>query len=284
MQQLLLTACMLLATLAAGPARGQYLDHRPYSPEYDADIDLYLNSYENSEPRTLHGNLVVRDILTRGSHLDPPRQGAVLEYANLLALAELPAKEAIDTILMNEQYVLYVMSGEGMIVAGRRKDDLHTNSAVFIPEGRRFSMAATGDEPLVMLLLSDPTYDGFEPATDIVVKDENTIPISNTRGHWCHIVRGLFNQGNTKLATVGNVLTVDIAPMTIPHPHSHEGAFEELWTVIHGESIAFLDKHIRHQTPGMGYMAVPDGNSPHSNINETDGMVKMFYVLSRKDQ
>jgi mannose-6-phosphate isomerase-like protein (cupin superfamily) len=284
MRQLLLTVCILLATLAAGPVSGQYLDGRPYSPEYDADIDLYLNSFENSDTRTLHGNLLVRDILTRGSHLDPPRQGAVLEYANLLARAELPSKQAFDTTLMNEQYVLYIMSGEGMIVSGRKKSDLRTNMAVFIPEGRRFSMAATGDEPLVMLLLSDPTYEGFEPATEIVVKDESTTPISNTRGHWCHIVRGLFSQGNTRLATVATILTVDIAPMTIPHPHSHEGAFEELWTVIHGESIAFLDKHIRHQTSGMGYMAVPDGDSPHSNINESDGMVKMLYVLSRKDQ
>ncbi len=278
-----LTITIMALVLLAIPAAAQTLDGRPYSPEYDVNVDMYLNSYENAAPRVLHGGLEVYDILTRGSHLKPEKKGAVLEYANWVARASLPGGKTAGGTLAGEQYVLYVMSGEGTIAGARNKADLYTNMTVLVPEGVRFTMTAVGSEPLAMFVLSEPTYEGFTPAKDIVIKDENLIPISNTKGHWCHIMRSIFGKRDG-LATAFNVLTVDIAPMTIPHPHSHGGAFEELWTVIDGESIAFLDKHLRVQTPGMGYLAPPDGDSPHSNINVSDRMVKMLYVLSRKDQ
>ena len=141
-------------------------------------------------------------------------------------------------------------------------------------------MSSTGDEPLTMFIISEPTPEGFKPVGNMVVKDENTIPISSTSGHWCHITRSLFGSGDG-LATIG-VITVAVDPMTFPHPHSHEGAFEEVWAAIKGTSLAFLGKQIRKQPPGTAYMIPPDGNTPHSNVNTSDRQIKFLYFSSRK--
>lgn len=271
------------ALLAAAPAAAQNLDGRPYSPEYDVDVDMYFNGYVNAAPRMLHGTLEVRDILTRGRHKDPEKKGAVLEWANWVGRASLQGGSTAGGTLSGEQYVLFVMSGEGTIAGTRAKAALYPNMAVLVPEGVRFTMTAVGSEPLVVLVYCEPTFEGFKPLKDLAAVDENLQPISGTTGHWCHIVRGLFNQTNG-LATTDAVITVDIAPMTIPQPHSHAENLEELWTCIHGESFAFIDKHLRRQIPGMGYLVPPDGDSPHSNINVSNGMVKMLYALSRRDQ
>ena len=118
-----LIVSILAVLLITAPAGAQNLDGRPYNPDYDVDVDMYLHSYENSSPRMLQGALEVQDILTRGQHLKPAKRGAVLEYANWLARASLAGGKSIDATLKGEQYVMFIISGEGTLTAGEKKTD-----------------------------------------------------------------------------------------------------------------------------------------------------------------
>ena len=270
-----LLAVFILCCPAASFA--QTLDGSPYTPGKDADVSLYLNDYRDADVVITHGALEERAILTRGSHLNPPGKGEVLEFAKRFSHATLPVGKSTRSLKLDgEQEVYYVISGAGTMKSGEESIDLYGGICMLVPEGKRFSISNAGNEPLTMYLIVEPVPEGFKPVKDIVVKDENVMPIVNTKGHWCHITRGILNT-NDGLATIGTVLTVGIDPMTIPHPHSHEGAFEEVWTCISGRTLAFIGKQIFWQEPGMGYLITPDGNTPHSNINVSDKPAKMLY-------
>lgn len=257
----------------------QTLDGSPYIPGKDPDISLYLNDYRDADVVITHGALEEQAILTRGSHLNPPGKQQVLEYVKRFSHATLPPGTSTSAEKLNgEQEVFYIISGTGSLVSGNESRDLYSNICVLIPEQKTFSIINSGTESLTMYLIVEPVPEGFKPVKDIVVKDENTIPVGNTRGHWCHIVRGIFGK-NDGLATLGAVLTVGIDPMTMPHPHSHGKGIEEVWTCISGRTLAFIGKQIFWQEPGTGYMIPPNGTTPHSNINVSDTPAKMLYFI-----
>ena len=282
-------ALVAILMLAALPAAAQSLDGSPYRPGVDPDIDLYMNSWKNSEPRMVRGSLVVQDILTRGDNLNPPEKGAVLYYTKRFVHGALPPGAETTTVkLEREQEVYYILSGEGTIatkgfwIFGGKTADLYSGVAVLMPEGKEFVITSTGDEPLTMYIIAEPTPEGFTPRKDMLVKDENTLPLTSTTGHWTHVVKNLFG-ADDGLATMYSVLTVGHDPMTIGHPHSHNAGCEEVWTAISGTSIAFIGKQIRMQPPGAGYNIPPDGNTPHCNINTGDEFIKLLYFSVRKD-
>ena len=262
----------------------QTLDGSPYTPGKDPDIDLYMNSWKNSMPRNTHGTLVERDILTPGDPMNPQAKGAVLSYVKRFVYATLAAHNPTQpTTLKGEQEIFFILSGKGVMKARGKTTDLYAGIAVLMPANLEFTMENTGDEPLTMYIIREPIPDGFSPNKDILVKDENTLPIASTTGHWCHIVKNLFNS-DEGLATLQSVLTVAIDPMTIPHPHSHVEKTEEVWTAVTGTSIAFIGKQIRWQEPGTGYKVPPNGNTPHSNINTSDRQVKIFYFSRLREK
>ena len=137
-------------------------------------------------------------------------------------------------------------------------------------------MKNTGDEPMQMYLVSEPIPAGFRPNADLLVKYEPQIPIDSTNGHWAHIVRYLF-EPEDGLGSLERILTVALDPMTIGHPHSHAAGVEEVWTGLYGTSVAWIGKQIRMQPEGTAYMIPPDGQTPHSNINEGPEQIKLFY-------
>ena len=262
---------------------GQDLDGKPYTPGVDANIDMYMNTWKNSKPVITHGTIEERAILTKGDPLDPPVKGAVLKYINIFTHGTLPANTSTKpATLKGEQEIFYFLSGKGIIKAGRENADLYSGICVLVPAKRKFTITNTGDEPLTMYIIKEPTPQGFKPVKNIVVKDENTIPISSTSGHWTHIVKGVLTKSDG-LATLYTVLTVGHDTMTIGHPHSHTTDFEEVWTAIRGTSVAFLGKQIRWQPPGTAYQIPPDGKTPHANINPTDKPIKLLYFATRFD-
>jgi len=262
----------------------QTLDGASYTPGKDADIDLYMNSWKNSKPRITHGNLVERDILTLGDHMKPPQKGAVLEYVKRFAYATLSPGTSTEPVrLKNEQEIFYILSGKGVIKTDMGKADLKSGICVLMPANKEFTITNTSDQPLTMYLICEPIPDGFKPKRNMAVTDENISPIVSTTGHWCHIVKDLFGEKDG-LATITGLITVAVDPMTIPHPHSHSGEFEEVWTAINGTSLAWLGKQIRLQPPGTGYMIPTDGNTPHSNINTSDEQVKFLYFAVNKNR
>ncbi|MFC1551888.1 hypothetical protein ACFL6P_04905 [Candidatus Latescibacterota bacterium] len=255
----------------------QNMDGAPYDPINDADIDMYMGSWQESWPIHTHGSLVERDILTKGDPLAPTRKGAVLTYVNRFTYGILTGMASTaPTTLRGEQEVLFISSGNGTIEWNGKTADLYESVAVLVPEGIEFTITNTCEDPLTMYLINEPTHKGFTPKTDILIKVEDSLPIGSSDGHWSHIVKSIFNTSDG-LATVENILTVSFDPMTIGHPHTHGKGVEEVWTAVKGTSAAFLGKEVRWQPPGTGYMIPPDGKTHHSNINNSDERIKILY-------
>jgi mannose-6-phosphate isomerase-like protein (cupin superfamily) len=266
----------------------QFIRYAETRDTQDKRIDLFMGDWRESMPRHEHGSLVLRDVLTRGDNFSPPQRGAVLQSANFLAYGRLQPSDCTTLAkLEGEQEVYYVLDGNGDITAGGRTVPLHKDVAVFMPEGIEFSMKNTGKEDLTMYVVNEPVPSGFTPRKEMIVTDEHTVPvrtplvaspytIPGASGHWAHVVRDLFSRADG-LATIGDIITVTINPMSMGEPHPHQPGHEEIWAEISGTSLAFLGTELRVQNPGMAYMLRPDGQMLHSNINSGDTPVKFLW-------
>jgi mannose-6-phosphate isomerase-like protein (cupin superfamily) len=262
-----------------------------YSPDREPRnrrIDLFLSDWQGSMPRFEHGSLVLRDILTRGDNFAPPEKGAVLHYANFLALGRLAAGNwTTPARLEGHQEVYYILGGEGEITAGGDTAKLRKDIAILMPAGLEFVMRSIGDEALTMYVINEPTPAEFHPKTKMGVKDEagahqrtpagaDPYIVGGASGHWAHIVKELFSPADG-LATEQSVITVTVNPLTLGEPHPHRPGQEEIWAAIDGNSLAFLGTELRIQRPGMAYMLPPDATTIHSNINFGDKPIKFLY-------
>jgi mannose-6-phosphate isomerase-like protein (cupin superfamily) len=242
-------------------------------------IDLYFGDWHSATPRTVRGSLEERDIFTRGDAADPPQKGAVLRYVTSYTHDTLaPQASTKPTRLDGRQEIYFVESGQGTVTAGGQTADLYRNIAVLMPANLEFTLKSTGDQPLVMYVISEPTPPGFRPNTAFLVRDENKLPVTSTTGLWCHIVKTLFVTADG-LSTLQSVLTVTLDPLTIGKPHVVDHTdIEEVWTAIYGTSLAFVSNSLRKQTPGMAFYHVPDNLTPHTNVNQSqDSQVKFLY-------
>ena len=272
----------------AGPADIRY---EQFAEGGDRLIDRFIGYWQDSAPRYEHGSLVLRDILTKGNNLNPPQPGAVLEAANFLAYGRLqPHDSTTPEKLEGQQEVYYIQGGEGEITAGGKTAQLRKDIAVFMPEDLEFTMRDTGAQDLTMYVINEPTPPGFVHRADMLVKDETKEPprvpmfpsrytLPGASGHWAHVVYDLFSRSDG-LATIGDVITVDINPMRIGEPHPHHIGQEEIWCAIDGSSLAFLGAQLRIQPPGTAYMIRPDETMTHSNINVGDKPVKFLWFAS----
>jgi len=244
----------------------------------DRRIDMFMGDWRDSMPRHLYGSLVLRDILTRGDNFSPPQPGAILQAANFLALGRLPP---------GEQNIFYVVDGSGDIIAGGKTAALHKDIAIFVPANIEFVITNSGRDDLVMYVVSEPVPEGFVTAKAMLSSDERKVPVRSPQvaspytlagasGHWAHVVRDLFSRTDG-LATIGDVITVTINPLTMGEPHPHRPGQEEIWTAIDGNSLAFIGSELRVQRPGMAYMIRPDESMTHSNINAGDTPAKFLW-------
>jgi len=263
---LVLTLCALLSPLALAQATGDR-------------IDFYFADWHNSAPRTTHGSLSERDIFTRGDPQNPTQKGAVLRYLNSYLSATLAAHASTKaTRLDGQQEIYFVESGHGTATAAGQTVDLYRNIAVLMPANLEFTVKNTGDQPLTMYVINEPTPPGFRPNAAMLVKDENKLPITSSDGLWAHIVKTLFVTADG-LGTLQSVLTVTLDPLTLGKPHlvDHDD-IEEVWTALDGTSLAFVSNQLRRQTPGMSFYHIPDNKTPHTNINQNeDSAVKFLY-------
>src|SRR5271170_1886829 len=137
-----------------GPEFVRYAKER--EPQ-DRRIDLFINDWQGSLPRSEHGSLVLRDILIRGDNFAPPQKSAVLRAANFLAYGRLAAGAwTTPERLVGQQEVYYVLGGEGEITAGGDSAKLRKDIAVFMPAGLEFVMKCSGEEPLTMYVINEP--------------------------------------------------------------------------------------------------------------------------------
>ena len=258
--------CAVLSPLALAQATGDR-------------IDLYFADWHSSTPRTTLGSFQERDIFTPGDPQNPQKKGAVLRYLKSHTYATLaPHATTKATRLDGQQEIYFVESGRGSATAGGETVDLHKNIAVLMPANLEFTLKNTGDEPLAMYVVNEPTPPGFRPNSNMLVRDENKLPITSSNGLWAHIVKTLFVTQDG-LGTLQSVLTVTLDPLTIGKPHivDHDD-IEEVWTALDGTSLAFVSNQLRRQTPGMAFYHIPDNKTPHTNINQNeDSQVKFLY-------
>lgn len=262
--------CAMLAPLAAAQITGD-------------QITYYFGDWHNATPRTIRGSLVEQDILTRGDATHPTEKGAVLRDVNSYTYATLaPNASTTPTRLDGQQEIYYVESGRGTVTAGGQTAELSRNIAVLMPANLEFTLKNTGDQPLAMYVVNEPTPSGFQPNAQMLVRDENKVLVSTTTQEWSEIVKPLFAKEDG-LGTLQNVETVTLDPLTISRPDfvKNNTDIEAVWTELDGTSIAFISNDLFKQTPGMAFYNVPDNLTPHSVINGSQTeQIKLFYFGS----
>ena len=248
-------------------------------------IDLYFGDWHMSSPRMTHGALEQRDILTRGDALNPASKGAVLRFINSYTYATLAPHASTKTERLDgQQEIYFVQSGQGTAYAGGQSVELHRNIALLIPAALDFSLENTGDQPMTMYVINEPTPPGFRPNTGLLARDENAAPISSSSGMWSHVVKTLFVSSDG-LGTLEAVLTVTLDPLTLGKPHPAPGEdtdqIEEVWTALDRTSLALVGNQLRRQTPGMAYLHIPDNKTPHTQINASEDSQDRFLYFAR---
>jgi mannose-6-phosphate isomerase-like protein (cupin superfamily) len=264
-----LALCTLLSPLALAQATGER-------------IDYYFGDWHNSASRTSRGSLAERDIFTKGDPQNPTQKGAVLRYINSYTYCTLaPHASTQASRLDGQQEIYFVESGRGTVTAGGKTDELYRNLAILVPANLQFTLKNTGDQPLTMYVINEPTPAGFRPNSSILVRDENQLPITSSDGHWAHIVKTIFVTADG-LGTLQSVLTVALDPLTMGQPHlvDHDD-IEEVWTALDGTSLAFVSNQLRRQTPGMAFYHIPDNKTPHTNINQNEDTQVRFLYFGR---
>ena len=270
-----------LSVTAFAQGEGAYpysrLDPKPYDPGIDPDIDLFISSWIESVPRTIHGAIVERDILTpcAGNPMIPVRKGAVLKYLSGISYGTLYGHaSSAPSILKSEQEIFYIVSGQGVIEAGKTTAELRRGIFVLIPSALTFTIKNTGDDPMTMYIIREPVPDGFRPNSELLVVNEDDLPMGS-RAHWSHLAKSIFSTKDG-LGTLQSMYVVYFDPMTMGQPHSHVEGCEEIWITVEGPNIILLGKELRAQPPGTVFKIPPNGTTPHSSINTTNKPIKMI--------
>ena len=245
----------------------------------NAYIDMYFGDWHASAPAATNGALQERPIFTRGEALNPVHKGEVLRYIQSFSYGTLPPGAATPaTRLDGKQQVFYFLSGRGRVEAGGDTADVSANVAILMPANLSFSIRNTGQAPMSMYLVTEPTPAGFRPNAKMLVRDENALPITSSDGLWDHIVKTLFVTADG-LGVLESVLTVTLDPLTMGKPHTtNHNDIEEVWACLEGTSLALVGPFLRRQGPGVAYMHPPDNLAPHTNINYSEeDQVKFLY-------
>jgi hypothetical protein len=126
-----------------------------------------------------------------------------------------------------------------------------------------------------VLIVTEAPPPDFKSRSDMVVRYLRELPVTHI-AHWSHAVQRLFKEENG-LAKLSNLLVVTQGAMTIGSPHAHIPGWEEVWYKMGDKGIAFVGSQILEIPDGCGYIAPPDGVTPHSVINVTNEPQTYFY-------
>ena len=162
------------------PPPQSMLAPKPFDPDVDPNIDMYIGNWRDSQPRHTHGSLVEREVLSKceGDPMNPPRKGAVLKYVNRFVHATLMGyNSTLPTTPIGEQELFYILSGKGTLASGGKTYDLYSGMTFLVPGGVEFSMINTGEEPMTMYLVAEPTPDGFSPKRSVSISSANFLAL-----------------------------------------------------------------------------------------------------------
>ncbi|WP_162538334.1 cupin domain-containing protein [Granulicella sp. WH15] len=250
---------------------------------YGDHVDLYFGDWHAAPAHTAYRSLTEQDLLTPGDVQHPGSKGAVLRFVSSYQHAILPVHAATSKVrLEGQQQIYFVESGTGTATSGSQTIPLSVNVAVLMPANLEFTITNTGDKPLQMYVIQEPTSSGFHPNTTMLSRDENSLPFAATDAEWAYMVKKIFVAADG-LATLDEVSTIALDPLTIGRPTVTASTdVEAVWTALRGTGIAFVSNQLRRQTPGTAFLEVPDGKTPHSSINPNEDTDVKFLYFAHK--
>ena len=238
-------------------------------------IDQFIGSPVNSTGHLSHGGLLTRSILRSGNPNVPGPPGAVLEYRTQLATAMLMPKNATALMSINNQFLFYVVSGEGRLDDGKNYWDVREGTAILIPPDVQRRFTNSSNDALEMVMVEWPA--NAQARKDILVRDANRMPYCEENAHWNNMSRCLFTADD---GMTGRVLLVMLMPFTMAAPHTHNQGTEEIWTKLTpGTALMLLGSELREMPQFSAFLAPPNGVTWHGQINTSKTQVeKWLYV------
>jgi mannose-6-phosphate isomerase-like protein (cupin superfamily) len=237
-------AVLFVFSASAQPLPEYYqLDPKSYDPAVDVNTDLFVNHWRDSPPISLHGDLIVRDMFVplRGDTLEPAEKGAVLTLLKRVSRFSLdPGAGSTDIVPRGEQEIYFITGGTGEL---RTEGDVHflyPEVGILIPEGVKASINNTGQTDLVGYLWVEPTPTGFEPKSQVTVRDTNALPIEGPPGHWANYHRDIIRPEDG-LAVLLDVHQTILHPMSISQFHaSRPVGTDVIWIALEGDIYTLL--------------------------------------------
>ncbi len=253
------------------------LNPSPVDPKSDPDIDMFVNDYRNSTPRTEYGAMVFYDILTprgAGDMMRPVTKGAVLSVMIAVSRATLEAgATATGRMQAGRREALIDVEGAGTITVNGKTYPVASGSYFQLTPDVDFTLTNTGRVPMVFYVRTEPLPASFKiPAFEVVNRYDNDRVFG---AHWTHSC-DMVAAGPDTRRTFPPMTFCSMSPYSMPQPHSHPG--EEVWIQVEGVTTLSLGKRLLPLRPGQAYRIPPDGVTAHSNLNLTDRMTKILYL------
>lgn len=239
-------------------------------------IDQFFGDATNATGHLSHGGLMIRPMLQHGNPNVPGPAGAVLEYRTQVAKATLLPKSSTPLTSINNQFLFYVVSGEGRLDDGTLSWDLHNGISMLIPPDVKRRFVNTSTEALDMVMVEWPA--NAIARKDILVRDVTLLPYCEENAHWNNMSKCVFTQAD---GMTGRVLLVMLMPMTMAAPHTHGPGTDEIWTKLTpGSSLLLLGSELREQPQYSAFLAPPNNITWHGQINPSKTQIEMWLYVA----
>ena len=252
------------------------MNHEVSNERRNIQIDQFIGNPVESTGHLSHGGLLTRSILRHGNPNVPGPAGDVLEFRTQLATALLTPRNSTPLVSIANQFLFYVVNGEGRLDDGANSWDLRPNMAMLIPPGvqRRFTNAS--DAPLEMVMVEWPA--NTLARKDILVRDVNLLPYCEENAHWNNMSKCVFTQAD---GMTGRVLFVMLMPFTMAAPHPHQPGTEEIWTKLSpGTSLTLLGSELREMPQFSAFLAPPNGLTWHAQVNTSKTQIEQWLYVA----
>ncbi len=242
----------------------------------NVQIDRFFGDPINSTGRLSHGGLFTRTILRNGDPNVPGPAGAVLEFRTQVARATLLPQSRTMLMGINNQFLFYVVSGDGRLDDGKNSWNLRSGITMLIPPDvpRRFINTSTA--PLEMIMVEWPA--NALARKDVLVRDTTLLPYCEENAHWNNMSKCLFSQAD---GMTGRALLVMLMPMTMAAPHTHVPGTDEIWTKLTpGSALILLGSELREMPQYSAFLAPLDGQTWHGQINASRTQIEMWLYVA----
>jgi mannose-6-phosphate isomerase-like protein (cupin superfamily) len=242
----------------------------------NVQIDQFIGDSAKSTGHLSHGGLLTRAMLKSGNPNVPGPAGEVLEYRTQAAKATLLPHSSTPLSSINNQFLFYVVNGQGRLDDGKMSWELRNGITMLIPPNVQRRFVNTSSEPLEMVMVEWPA--NALARKDILVRDVTLLPYCEENAHWNNMSKCVFTQAD---GMTGRVLLVMLVPMTMAAPHTHGPGTEEIWTKLTpGTSLTLLGSELREMPQFSAFLAPPDGRTWHGQVNTSKTQVEMWLYVA----